>query len=80
LPGGAPLSGLLRARRHIPDKRSQYERPGRGRPRDLAQGRRAARLRARGLTLAQIGKRLDIAHQAVAHFLQDTPPKHRPKA
>jgi hypothetical protein len=38
-------------------KRSKYERPGRGRPRNLA----------------QIGARLGITHQAVAQLLQDAP-------
>jgi hypothetical protein len=75
LPGGSSLHGLLRARRNIPGKRSPYEHPGRGRPRNLAQRRRAARLRARGFTLAQIGERLGITHQAVSQLLQDAPPQ-----
>ena len=51
------------------------EAQARGRPRNLAQRRRAARLRAHGWTLAQIGARLGISHQAVAQLLQETLPK-----
>jgi transcriptional regulator with XRE-family HTH domain len=44
--------------------------PGSGRKRHPARWRKAAALRARGLSLPQIGRRLGITHQGVRHILR----------
>jgi transcriptional regulator with XRE-family HTH domain len=48
--------------------------PGSGRKRDPARWRKAAALRARGLSLSQIGRRLGITHQGVRHIIRRSGP------
>jgi hypothetical protein len=62
LPGGGSLARLLRRERGLPERRGRRAQPGRR--------RQAARLRARGLTLAEIGRRLGVSRQAVQHLLR----------
>jgi hypothetical protein len=63
LPGGDSLHRLLRRERGAP------ERPGALRL-GAAGRRRAAELRAGGLTLAEVGKRLGVSRQAVQQLLR----------
>jgi hypothetical protein len=63
LPGGDSLSRLLRRAHGLPERR--------GRRPDPARRRQAARLRAGGLTLAEIGRRLAVSRQRVAQLLQE---------
>jgi transcriptional regulator with XRE-family HTH domain len=51
---------------------------GRGRPPNLDRRGQAAELRAQGLTLAEIGRRLAVSRQYVWFMLQPTPPEGRP--
>jgi hypothetical protein len=62
LPGGDSLARLLQRERAVPDRR--------GRARALARRQEATRLRRQGLTLAAIGKRLGVTHQAVSYLLR----------
>jgi hypothetical protein len=61
LPGGDSLSRLLVRERDAPRRR---------RPADRGRLLWAARLRARGLTLVEIGRRLGVTHQRVAQLLR----------
>jgi DNA-binding CsgD family transcriptional regulator len=58
LPGGGSLARMLRRARGVP------LRPHKADPRE------AARLRASGLTLGEIGRRLGVTHQAVSNLLR----------
>jgi hypothetical protein len=60
LPGGDTLARLLRRRRAAPEQRG---RPGVSR-------QWATQLRARGLSLAEIGRRLGVSRQAIHQKLQ----------
>jgi hypothetical protein len=62
LPGGSSLARLLRQERGVPERRG-------GRP-DQTRRREAARLRRRGLSLAEIGARLGVTRQRVASMLR----------
>jgi hypothetical protein len=62
LPGGDSLVQLLRRERQAPERR--------GRPRHDARRVLAADLRARGLTLAEVGRRLGVSRQAAWQLLQ----------
>jgi hypothetical protein len=62
LPGGDSLPRLLRRERGGSARRG-------GRP-DTARRREAARLRAAGLTLAEVGRRLGVTKQAVIYLLR----------
>jgi hypothetical protein len=68
LPGGDSLSQLLRRTRGLEERRGRY--PRRCPPESLARRRRAARMRALGLTQREIGRRLGVSHQAVSHMLR----------
>src|SRR5205085_7851824 len=61
LPGGDSLYWLLRRHRQVPGRRSPLER--RGRKPAVRQRRRAAQLRARGLTYQEIADRLGVTKQ-----------------
>jgi hypothetical protein len=63
LPGGDSLARLLRRERGMPERRGRAKLNPRRR-------RRAAELRAAGLTLAQIGKRLGVSAQAIHELLR----------
>jgi hypothetical protein len=62
LPGGDSLARLLRREGRIGERR--------GRRRQLARLFRARRLRARGLTLREVGRRLGVSQQAVSELLR----------
>jgi hypothetical protein len=62
LPGGDSLARLLSRERGLRERRG-------GLP-DRARHRRVARLRARGLTLTEIGRRLGVSRQRVSRILQ----------
>jgi hypothetical protein len=62
LPGRDSLARLLRRERGARDRR--------GRSPDLTRRSRAVRLRGKGLTLRQVGKRLGITPQAVCDMLR----------
>jgi hypothetical protein len=62
LPGGDSLPRLLRRERGGSARR--------GPPPDLARRLTAARLRAGGLTLAEVGRRLGVTKQAVIYLLR----------
>jgi hypothetical protein len=64
LPGGETLRQLLH--RHRP----HMERRRQGRKRDQDRRAKVAELRARGLSLAEIGARLGVSRQAVSSMLQ----------
>jgi hypothetical protein len=63
LPGRGSLARVLRRERGVAERR------GRGR-RNPARRRRVAELRARGLTLREIGEALGVSHQAVSQLLR----------
>jgi DNA-binding transcriptional regulator YiaG len=52
--------------------------PGRPRTTDPARRRKAERLRARGRTFREIGRRLGVTGQGVRYMLGLTPPRPRP--
>ena len=62
LPGGDSLAGLLRRERGAALRR--------GRPTGARRQHHAAALRAAGLGVAEIGRRLGVSRQAVAHMLR----------
>jgi hypothetical protein len=62
LPGGDSLAQVLHRLRQVPERRGRQARPGRW--------RRAAALRAQGLTLAEVGRRLGVSHQRVSQMLR----------
>jgi hypothetical protein len=62
LPGGGSLPRLLRSKRGGSARR--------GAPPDPARRREAVRLRAEGLTLAEVGKHLGVTRQAVIYLLR----------
>jgi hypothetical protein len=67
LPGGSSLALLLR---HFWPPGRRYKGQIRSGPRrKVAQRRKVQQLRAKGLTLAQIGERLGISRQAVHQLL-----------
>jgi DNA-directed RNA polymerase specialized sigma24 family protein len=63
MPGGDSLARLLQRERGLPVRRA-------GRPPKPARRQAAARLRADGLTLAEIGRRLGISRQAAHQMLR----------
>jgi hypothetical protein len=63
LPGGDTLARLLRRERGAPARRG-------GRRPDPGRRRLAARLRAAGLTLAEVGQRLGVSRQAAFKLVQ----------
>jgi DNA-binding CsgD family transcriptional regulator len=68
LPGKSSLSRLLRRERGLPQRRGQQRAVA---PSRL---RRVLRLRGRGLSLAEIGRRLGVSRQAVQQMLQKAEP------
>jgi hypothetical protein len=62
LPGGETLTQLLRRERHAPERR--------GRPAQTGRPLLASSLRARGLSLTAIGRRLGVSRQAAWQMLQ----------
>jgi hypothetical protein len=62
LPGGDSLARLLRRERGVPERR--------GGRRDGVRRRQAAGLRAQGLSLAEVGRRLGVSRQAVHALLR----------
>jgi hypothetical protein len=70
LPDVESLSRLLRRERGLPERRGRRAQSGRWRQAEL--------LRARGLTLAQIGRRLGVspqrAHQLLRRAREECPP------
>jgi hypothetical protein len=48
--------------------------PGSGRKHDPARWRKAVELRARGVSLPEIGLRLGMTHQGIAHILRHSRP------
>jgi hypothetical protein len=65
LPGGDTLARLLRRERGLPERRGK-------RPSEVTRARRqqAVQLRAQGLTLREIGRRLGVTGQAVGNMLR----------
>jgi hypothetical protein len=61
LPGGDSVARLLRRARGVADRRGR--RPG------AARWRQAERLRGRGLTVAEIARRMRLSHQRVSQLL-----------
>jgi hypothetical protein len=73
LPGGTSLHAILVHHRKMPGRRNRHVEElasaGRGRPRSVGRRRKVLELRAQGLGMKRIAKRLGITHQAVAHLL-----------
>ena len=68
---GVLTCGATACEERLERLRSEMEHPvRRGLLPDQAKRRRAARLRARGLTLAEIGRRLGVSRQGAAHLVQ----------
>jgi hypothetical protein len=66
LPGGDTLARLLHRERGAPLRRA---------PPRKADAREAARLRAEGLTLAEVGRRLGLTRQRVHQLLREAEPE-----
>jgi DNA-binding CsgD family transcriptional regulator len=66
LPGRDSLVRLLRRRRGLPERRGKHGTAAAA----AARGQRALRLRGRGLSLAEIGRRLGVSRQAVQQLLR----------